>query len=365
MTRIIIEQDHFLKVMPVILDPATPPEHCRAVADFYAHDEPDFPGWCARLQARIPGLYPATIDFAEDQADLRAKIIDADGVIIESLAVGAAELQAAGRLAFVQRFGGLVANIDVAACLARRVVVELQPRRVNVAVAEQAFLLIIALAKRLGELNKRVTAADLAADGRPFRPYDTRYSGASNFGRIRGLQTLDGATVGIIGMGEVGRALATRCAAFGMRVLYTQRNRIPAGDEFPSRASYAALPDLLTRSDYVSLNLPLNAGTTGFLGPRELEHIKPGAILVNVARAHLVDRAALLQALRSGRLGGLGLDTNYEEPARTDDELLGFPNVLIMPHTAIAARQNALADLEEMCLKMWHALLHHPGRPTA
>jgi hypothetical protein len=87
MTRIVIEEDHFLKIIPVVLDPATPEAHRRAVADFFAHDEPDFLGWCGRLAQRLPGLYPAEVVFAADEADLATKIVDADGIVVESFRI--------------------------------------------------------------------------------------------------------------------------------------------------------------------------------------------------------------------------------------------------------------------------------------
>jgi hypothetical protein len=121
MPRIVIEEDHFLKIIPVVLDPATPPAHRQAVAEFFAHDEPDFLDWCGRLQERLAGLYPAEIVFARDQADLAAKIADADGVVVvESLVINDAVLAGARRLAVVQKFGTITANIDLAACAARR-----------------------------------------------------------------------------------------------------------------------------------------------------------------------------------------------------------------------------------------------------
>ena len=356
MTKIVIEQDAFLRVIPVILDPSTPEVHQRAVADFFAHDEPDFLGWCKQMQARVPGLFPATVVFAEDQEDFRRKIVDADGVIVESLQVGPEDLAVAKKLSFVQRFGGVVSNIDVAACYRHGVSVDNVRRRVNIAVCEQAFMLMIALAKRIGELNGLVKADDLTAAGYPLRPYDTRYSGSSNFARIGGIRTLNGATFGVVGMGEVGRELATRCAAFGMDVLYTQRNRINPADEWPSRAAYCSLEELFRRSDFISINLPLTDSTRGIISQQLLRQIKPGAVLVNVARAELIDRAAVMEALASGRLGAFGLDTGYEEPARDDEPLLDYPNVILTPHTAIASRHNAVLDLEEMCLKMWHGL---------
>jgi phosphoglycerate dehydrogenase-like enzyme len=356
MTKIVIEKDHFLQVMPVILDPATPDEHQQAWVNFFSHDVPDFLGWCRTLQGRLPGLFPATVTFAEDQEDLRRQIVDADGVIVESLRIDEAELAVAKRLAFVQRFGSVTSNIDVPACARHGVTVDIIRRRVNIAVAEQAFMLMIALAKRVGEFNKVVRAADLAQAGYPLRPYDTRYSGSSNYARIPGLGTLNGSTFGVIGMGEVGREIASRAAAFGMSVLYTQRNRIHPSDEWPSRATYCSIEELVSRSDYISINLPLTPATRGIYGKKLFDATKAGAVLVNVARAGLIDRESLMEALETGRLGGLGLDVGYEEPAREDEPLLNYPNVIYMPHTAIGDRHLALWDLEEMCLKMWRGL---------
>jgi phosphoglycerate dehydrogenase-like enzyme len=192
--------------------------------------------------------------------------------------------------------------------------------------------------------------------GFPIRPYDTRYSGSSNFARIPGIPTLDGSTLGIVGMGEVGREIALRAAAFGMNVVYTQRNRMSPGDEWPSRAVYFSLEDLVGRADFISLNLPLNPSTRGIINQSVFARMKPGATLINVARAELVDRVALIEALDSGRLGGLGLDVGYEEPALPEEPLLNYPNVVYLPHTAVADRRYALMDLEEMCLKMWRGL---------
>jgi phosphoglycerate dehydrogenase-like enzyme len=356
MTRIVVERDHFLQVVPVVLDPATPKDHRRAWENFFSHDIPDFPDWCCAMRARIPGLFPASIAFAADQEQLRRQIVDADGVIVESLRVEEAELMAAKRLSFVQRFGTVCSNIDVAACIRRGVSVDVLRRRVNIAVAEQAFMMMIALAKRVCTLNKLVREDKLSAAGYKLRPYDTRYSGSSNFARIPGIPTLNGSTLGVVGMGEVGSELAFRAAAFGMDVLYSQRNRISAGDERPLRASYCSLAELASRADFISVNLPLNASTRGIINGQIFECMKLGAILVNVARAELIERSALMQALEAGHLGGLGLDVGYEEPARADEPLLRYPNVIYMPHTAVAHRRYAQMDLEEMFLKMWRGL---------
>src|ERR1700730_7526270 len=105
MTRIVIEEDHFLKIVPVVLDPATAEPHRRAVADFFAHDEPDFLGWCGRLQQPLPGLSRREVAFAADEAALAARIADADGGVVESFRIDDATLAGPRRLAIVHKFG--------------------------------------------------------------------------------------------------------------------------------------------------------------------------------------------------------------------------------------------------------------------
>ena len=365
MTQILVEDDPILKIVPVILDPDTPPEHKNAVADFFSHDEPDFPGWCRRLQSQIPGLYPVGVVLLRDEEDLKAKIGEADGIIVESLKVGRDVLGAARRLAIVQKFGTVIGNIDLDACKNREIEVSTLRRRVNISVAEQALALLMALARKVCELGGVVEETSLRKAGYNPSPYDRRYTGNSNFSRIPGLKTLYGSTLGIVGMGEIGREIASRAGAFGMRILYYQRNQIRASDEEAMSARYASLDEVLQQSDFVTIQLPLNASTRNILGPRELQRIKPGAILVNIARADLIDREALLAALDSGRLGGFGLDVGYSEPAKPDDPLLRYKkgNVILMPHTAVGARQNGLEDMEEMCLKLWHAIQRRSGAP--
>ncbi len=356
---VLIEEDHFLKIVPVILDPEIPSAHRDAVADFFAHDVPDFLGWCERLRARIPRLYPARIVWAKDEADFLAKLPDADAAIVESLVVDRAALAAAPRLKIVHKFGTIGSNIDEAACAERGISVAFLHRHVNVAVAEQCVALMLALAKRISALDGLVERGALEAAGYDIRQRAPGFIGYSNFARVAGLKTLFGATLGIIGMGEVGREIARRAAPFGMTTLYHQRRPLSAADERALGARHAPLADLMAQSDYIVVQLPLNATTRGIIGADALRHVKPGAFLINCARAELVDRDALVDALDSGRLGGLALDVGYDEPARPDDPLLKFrgkPNVILMPHTAIAARQNALSDLERLCVNLGKAL---------
>src|SRR5580765_8281468 len=111
MPTLLIEEDHFLKIVPVILDPDIPDAHRRAVADFFAHDVPDFLGWCAALRARMPGLYPMKVVWANDQADFLAKLPDADAALVESYLVDRAALVVAPRLKIVHKFGTIATNI--------------------------------------------------------------------------------------------------------------------------------------------------------------------------------------------------------------------------------------------------------------
>ena len=359
MPTLLIEQDHFLKIVPVILDPDIPEAHRRAVADFFAHDVPDFLGWCEALRLRLPSLYPTRVVWADDQADFLAKLPDADATIVESLVVDRAALAAAPRLRLVQKFGTLGGNIDQAACAERGVAVAFLHRHVNVAVAEQCVALMLALAKRIPALDGMVERSALEAAGFSIRERASAYIGYSNFARVAGLRTLFGATLGIIGFGEVGREVARRAAPFGMTVLYHQRRPLAPSDEQALGARHAPLHDLMAQSDYIVLQLPLTAQTRGIIGTEALAQAKPGAMLINCARAELVDHAALVAALKSGRLGGLALDVGYDEPARPDEPLLEFrgrPNVILMPHTAIAARHNALSDLERLCENLSKAL---------
>jgi phosphoglycerate dehydrogenase-like enzyme len=364
MTRIVIEEDHFLKIVPVVLDPATPEAHRHAVADFFAHDEPDFLTWCNRLQQRLPGLYPAEVIFAADEVDLKMKIADADGVVVESLAVDDGVLSAASRLAIVHKFGTITTNIDLAAGAKRGVVVATMRRMVNVAVAEQACALMLALAKRIGEFNGVVEEAALRRAGLRVRPRQPHYIGYSNFAGITGLKTLHGATLGVVGFGEVGREVARRARAFEMEVKYFQRTPLAAAVEQELGARYLPLDDLMEQADYILVQLPSNDKTRGLIGRDALGRIKPGAMLIDVARPELIDHDALVEALQSGRLGGLALDVLYSEPADPAEPLLRYRdrNVILMPHTAVAARANALHDVETLCVNLWRAIAKKRGQ---
>jgi phosphoglycerate dehydrogenase-like enzyme len=201
-----------------------------------------------------------------------------------------------------------------------------------------------------------ISVEQMVAAGHAYRPFDLGYTPNSNFARVAGMRMLQDKTLGIVGLGEIGREIARRAAAFEMTTLYFQRTQLDAAEERALQAQYVSLHELMERSDWVVPQVPGNAATRGLIGPGELARVKPGACIVNVARADLVDRDALIAALRSGRLGGFALDPLYEEPGRSDDELLQFGNVILVPHMAGSPRTNGLADLEELIVGLAGAL---------
>ena len=349
---IAVEDDPFTRIIAIVLDPDTAPERVAAFARFFAHDLPDFGGWCDGLRRRLTTIHPARVQLVMSASDLSRALASAQVAVIESLPVTARELAGAPALRVVQKFGTVCSNIDRNACAARGIRVLTLRRRANMACAEHALGLMLALARKICDTNGLVSVERLRAAGYAPAVLDRRHTANSNWACITGLRTLHGATLGIVGMGEIGREIALRAAPFGMKIVYTQRHRLDAAEETHYGARYGALEHLLAASDYVSLNLPGNAATRGIIGRRELTRMKRGAILINVARADLVDRAALLNALDSGHLGGFGSDLPYEEPGRDEDPLLRLRQAIVTPHIAAQPRFNALDDLEELLLTL-------------
>ncbi len=346
--KLVVEDDPFLRLIGVVLDPATDAERIAAFADFFAHDLPDFESWLQQLRQRLPRLFPAEVRLVDSPETLRGALGDADFAVIESLPFGTADLAAAPRLRAVQKYGAIPGNIDAAACAARGIAVLTLRRRANIACAEHAMALMLGLSRQLQRVANRISLTSLQSAGFSPRTYDRRHTANSNWARIPGIRLLHGTTLGIVGLGEIGREVATRAAAFGMNILYHQRTRLPSDIEAAHHAHYADFDTLLETSDWVVICLPGNANTRHLFDAMRLARIKPGARLINISRAEIVERNALLAALRSGRLGGFALDPLYEAPGRDDDELLQFENVLITPHIAAQPRFNALDDIADL-----------------
>ncbi|XP_071378213.1 probable 2-ketogluconate reductase [Centroberyx affinis] len=158
-----------------------------------------------------------------------------------------------------------------------------------------------------------------------------------------------GSTLGIIGMGDVGYKIAKRSKGFDMKILYHNRNRRSAEEECAVGASYCQnLDDLLKRSDFVALAVPLTPDTTGLIGHRELCLMKPTATLVNISRGLVVDQDALVKALQSGTIHAAALDVTHPEPLPRDHPLLSLPNVLITPHIGTNTYQTVRRMVQRM-----------------
>lgn len=144
-----------------------------------------------------------------------------------------------------------------------------------------------------------------------------------------------GKSLGVVGLGRIGRAVARRACGFAMRILYSKRSRLPEADERELGATYASLEDLLRQADFVSINAAFTPQTRHLIGARELALMKPTAFLINTLRGPLVDEAALVEALRSRRIAGVGLDV-YEGEPRVHPGLLAVPQAVLTPHLGSA-----------------------------
>jgi phosphoglycerate dehydrogenase-like enzyme len=353
---LVVEDDVWARLIGVVLDPTTSQERWTAFADFMSPDLPDFAAWCDKVKKAAGSLFPSDVRLVGSKAQLHDHLAATEAIVTESLSIGTEELASAPRLKVVHKYGRILRNIDVAACAARGVKVLAVRRRANVACAEHAFALMLALARQIGALGGLISIAQLSSAKRPYRPFDRRHTPGANWGRFSGMHSLNGSAIGIIGLGEIGQEIALRAAAFGMRVSYFQRTRLSAADEHRLNVSYRSLESLLADSDWVVPQLPLNDSTSHLIDRERLALMKPGACIVNVSRAEVIDRAALLEALRSGHLGGFALDSLYEEPGRLDDELLSFENVILTPHMAGSPRTNGLQDIEDVIVGIAGAL---------
>ena len=355
--KFVVENDSFLRLIQVVLDPNAPKERIEAFAHFCKHDAPAFAGWCGGICAQAQNIYPSDVRLVNTQPELLANASGAAVFVVEELTIGPKEIAAAGRsLRFVQKYGFTTRNIDRGACEKAGVQVLTIRRRANISTAEQGLTLMLALARQLTRNANLISVEQLKAAGYEPTTYDRSHTPNGNWARIPGMVTLYGRQLGIVGLGEIGRELALRTLALGMRIVYTQRARLPSDVEREYKARYCSLDELLSTSDCVSLHLPRGSATVNFIGERELSIIKPGAFLINVSQPTLVERHALRRALESGHVGGYGLDTFYEEPGDANDPLIKFPNVIVTPHLGGSPRWNSLDDIEEVIVNLGQAL---------
>jgi glyoxylate reductase len=246
--------------------------------------------------------------------------VDALAVVGEVIDDQTLELFPSVRL--VANYGVGYDEIDVAACAARGVAVTNTPGVLDAATADLTLALILATRRRLVEADAFVRAGRWGAD----------WASTTLLA-----EELSGATLGIVGLGRIGHAVARRARAFEMRLLYTQRKRLPDAEEAELGARFLPLDDLLGEADIVTLHVPLTTDTERLLDERRLRLLHDGACLVNTARGGIVDERALVSELVSGRIRA-GLDVFAHEPT-VPSELLDLPNVVLTPHLGSATQE--------------------------
>jgi len=249
--------------------------------------------------------------------DLLRAVARADGLLcLLTDPVDADVIDAAPRLRVISQMAVGYDNIDLPAATRRRIPVGHTPGVLTDTTADFAFALLMAAARRISEAERFARAGRWKTWG------PTLLMG----------QDVYGATLGIVGMGRIGQAVARRARGFEMRVLYADPSEPEAARELG--AVRVDLDDLLAQADFVSLHVPLTAATERLIDARALARMKPTAILVNTARGPVVDQAALYDALVSGQIAYAALDVTDPEPIAPDDPLLSLDNCLIVPHIA-------------------------------
>ncbi|MBN3826103.1 D-glycerate dehydrogenase [Burkholderia sp. Ac-20384] len=261
---------------------------------------------------------------------LAARLADKDGALTAGDPVGAAELAAAPRLRVVANMAVGYNNFDMAAFNAANVLGTNTPDVLNESTADFGWALMMAAARRIAESEHWLRAGHWqkwAYDG---------FLGSDIYG----------STLGVIGMGRIGQALARRARGFGVQVIYHNRSRVAPEIEAELNAEYVSKDALLARADHVVLVLPYTKENHHTIGAAELAKMKPTATLTNIARGGIVDDAALAVALRDGTIAAAGLDV-YEGEPTVHPALLEVPNVVLTPHIASATEKTrrAMANL--------------------
>lgn len=277
------------------------------------------------LRAAVPDLHVSPHDRPLARAELLEQVRGCRAVLTQLVdRVDDELLDAAGpSLELVANYAVGLDNVDVAACTARGVRVSNTPGVLTETTADLAWALWLAVARRVVEADRYVR------DGRW-----TAWSPGLLLGH-----DVHGKTLGIVGLGRIGQAVARRARGFGVRLLYAGPRDKPEAAALG--AERVPLERLLAESDAVSLHCPLSAATRHLIDGPALARMRPDSILINTGRGPLVDEAALVEALRAGRPGGAGLDVFEDEP-RVPEALRALPNVALLPHVGSATREARL-----------------------
>jgi glyoxylate reductase len=268
-----------------------------------------------------------------DRGELLRSVTDKDGLVcIPQDRIDKEVLDAAPTLKAISTYSVGYEHIDVEEATRRGIYVGHTPGVLTDATADLAFALLLAAARRIAEADRYVRAG--------------KWQGPFGSMSLLG-EPVWGATLGIVGFGRIGRAMAARAGGFHMRVFYHDSERLAASDEGLSGAEYRGLDDLLAASDFVSIHVPSSTQTHHLIGERELRLMKPTAMLINTSRGSVIDEGALARALREGWIAGAGLDVYEREPLDNSSPLLGMENVTLVPHigSGTKASRREMAEL--------------------
>lgn len=289
------------------------------------------------IDLRLSTLFDAVLsddDHSLTREELVAAMADCDVLVPWVADKIDAEMiaQAGSRLRMIANFGAGTDHLDLAACRAAGIVVTNTPDVFTEDTADLTMALILCASRRLMEGASIVSAG--------------KWNG---WGPSRMLgRTLNGKTLGIVGMGRIGQALARRARAFGMNVVYNNRRRMTEEDERDLGVDFEPdLDRLIASSDYLSLNCPVTPETKGLLGAERIAAMKPGSFVINSGRGDLIDEDALIAALESGHLFAAGLDVYLNEP-NIDPRFLTLPNVVTIPHMGSATIEGRTAAGEKI-----------------
>jgi glyoxylate reductase len=271
---------------------------------------------------RFPGPAWGELDDVEYYESLDGQHPDVEAVAVVGERIDAGTLELFPNLKLVANYGVGYDDIDVAACAARGVVVTNTPDVLDAATADLAMALILATRRRVVEGDAFVRTGK----------WGTEWVAGALMA-----QEVSGSTLGIVGLGRIGRAVARRARGFDLRLLYTQRTRLAEKEERELGVEFRDLDDLLGEADIVTLHLPLTPETERLIDARRLGLLRDGACLVNTARGAIVDEPALVEALTTGRIRA-GLDVFAHEP-EVPAELRALPNVVLTPHVGSATNE--------------------------
>lgn len=297
----------------------------------------------AQVEARMRELFDVELNESDrpmTQAELAAAAARCD-VLVPTItdAIDAEVIAAAkGRLGLIANFGNGVDHIDLKAARAARVIVTNTPGVLTADTADMTMALILSVPRRLAEGEKLVRSGTW-----------TGWSPAAMLGH-----RIDGKTLGIVGMGRIGRAVARRARAFDLSIVYHNRHRLPEAVEQELDARFEPdLDRLLQDSDIVSIHCPHTPETENLIDARRIGLLAPHVYLINTARGSIVDEAALIDRLERGEIAGAGLDVFTHEPA-VDPRLLALDNVVLLPHMGSATYEGRMETGERVIANIRH-----------